>query len=161
MRQTELVEPGADPGSRPNRDSALHDEDGPSLELRKLVDDPPDRAQVGVARVERRRADTNEHDTGGGECLLRVERVAEPLAVSRKQLFELRLVNRHVPPPERADPLRVDVTDDDLVAELSEAAGRDEADPSCAEYADRLLCRHVQEFSGVRLVSTRATPAGI
>ena len=48
-----------------------------------------------------------------------------------------RLVDRHLAALERLDLLGHDVARPDLVAELGEAGGRDQADPADADYADR------------------------
>ena len=53
--------------------------------------------------------------------------------VAREQLLESRLVDRDLAARERLDPLGNDVPDDDLVAQLREARGSDEAYPAGAD----------------------------
>ena len=107
----------------------------PLLERRQLVDHAPDRGQVCVARVGRRRADADE-EHGRVDHVVELEREGQALAVALQQLLEARLVERHAARLQRLDPLRHDVADHDLVAELCEAGARDETDPAGPEDAD-------------------------
>ena len=122
--------PGAD------RHRALHRQDDAPLDLRQLVDDRPDRREVGVARVRRRRAHRDVDDVGAVERLVDLGREAKPLAVALEQLVEPLLVDRHLAAAQRVDPLLDDVADDDVVAEVGEAGAGDEADVAGAEDRD-------------------------
>ena len=89
--------------------------------------------QIGVPRVGRRSADGHERELGAVEGLGNVEREPDPLGVASEELLEAGLVDRHTARAELLDPLRKDVTDDDLVAQVGEARAGDEADVAGAE----------------------------
>ena len=63
----------------------------------------------------------------------------QALGVLRDQLGQAGLVDRHLAARERLDLLGQDVARPDLVAELGEAGGGDQADPADADDADRFL----------------------
>jgi hypothetical protein len=66
-----VVEPVAHGAARSDRDGALHRDDDPPVDLRELVDDGPDRGEIGVAGVRRRRADRDVDDVGAVDGLAR------------------------------------------------------------------------------------------
>ena len=127
-RRTHLL-PGAD------RDGALHHEQRPLVGGGQLVDDPPDGAQIGIAGVRGRRPDTDEEDAAFSQ-VLHLDGEGEPFAVLRQQFLDPGLVERHTSGLERLDPLRKDVADDHVVAELGEARAGDEPDPARPENPD-------------------------
>jgi hypothetical protein len=133
VAEAAVVEPRAHLGARPHRHGALHHDDRPALQLRQLVDDRPDRGQVGVARVRRRRADGDEHELGALDRLRHVERVAQAPAVPLQELVEPRLVDRHLPRLQRLDLRGVDVAHRHVVPEVRQARGGDEAHVAGAE----------------------------
>ena len=120
-----------------HRHGALHDERVVGR-VAQLVDHALDAREVGVARVGRRRVDAAEQQPGVLEHLAHVGREVQPLGVLLHQLGQAGLVDRHLAARERLDLLGHDVARPDLVAELGEAGGRDEADPAHADDADRL-----------------------
>ena len=131
-----VVQPMAHPAAGTHRDRALHHDDAAPIDRRQLVDHRPDRGEIGVARVRRRRADRDVDEVGAVDRLADVTREAEPLGVPRDQLREAGLVDRHLAAPEGRDPLGQDVADDDRVPELGEAGTGDEADVAGTEDCD-------------------------
>ena len=69
----------------PDGDGGLHREDLPPLDPREILERGPHERQVGVAGVGRRCLDADEDDVGGGE-LVRIERVADAIAVALEHL---------------------------------------------------------------------------
>ena len=141
--------------ARPDRDGALHHDDGTAGQVgRKLVDDRPDGAQVGIARLGRRRADGDEEEVRPGHRLLDVEREPDALARSARGPHRGRARRSG---PRRAwsalDALGDDVPDDDLVPEVGEAGPGDEADVAGPEHAD--LGHAPRSTSGERLKALR------
>ena len=104
----------------------------------QLLDHGADPREVGVAGAGRRRVDADEEQPGRVEQLAHLGREGEPLGVALEQLSEARLVDRHLAAGERLDLLGDDVARDHRVAELGEAGGGDQADPSDPDHADRL-----------------------
>ena len=148
VREPARVEGGAHLLAGADRDGALHHEQHALLERRQLVDHRPDRRQVGVAGVGRRRADADEEDRRIGD-VVEVEREGEALAVALEQLLEAGLVQRHAAGLKCLDSLGHDVADDDLVAQLGEAGAGHEPDPAGPEDADfRLHGRGAYRGSG-------------
>src|SRR5439155_13331279 len=139
VREAAALERGAHLLARPDRDRRLHDEDHAAVEGRELVDRRPDGGEVGVAGVGRRRPDADEQRVAGGE-LRRVEGEGEPFAVPLEQLGQAGLVDGHAAVAKRLDPLRQDVADHDLVAQLRERAARDQTHPAGTEDPD---LRHI------------------
>ena len=136
MREAARVElvPHLLAGADGNR--ALHDDDRALLELGQLVEHPPDRGEVCIAGMRRRGRHGDEGDARSVEDVRDVERVANALAVCGQELGEPRLEDRHAPGLELGDPLRHDVANDDLVAEVGEASCGHEADPASADDAE-------------------------
>ena len=128
-----LVEAVADPRAGADRHRALHHQHGRTFERGELVDDGPDRGEVGVAGVRRRCADGDVEEVGAGDRLGDVERVGEPVGVPAQQLVEPRLVDRDVAGAQPLDPLGEDVANDDVVTELGEARAGHETDVTGAE----------------------------
>jgi len=93
-----------------------------------------------LAGVGRRRVDGDVDELGALERLTDVEREHEPFAIPLQQLFEARLVDRHLPRLEPGDLLRDDVADDDVVAQLGEAGAGDQANVARAEDRDPGAC---------------------
>ena len=124
------MRPGAD------RNRALHHDDAAPVDRRQLVDHRPHGREIGVAGVGGRRADRDVDEVGAVDRLADVGREREALAVSRDQLLEAGLVDRHLAALQRRDALGDDVADDDRVAELGEAGTGDEADVAGAEDGD-------------------------
>ncbi len=120
----------------PDRHGALHHDDRPSLELRKVVEDGPDRREVGVAGVGRRRPHADVEELGIAGRLVRIDRERESLPVPLDQLGQARLVERDPAGAQRVDLLRGDVADHDRVPELGEAGAGDESDPAGPEDPD-------------------------
>ena len=139
--------------ARPDRDGALHDDDRATGQVDgKLVDDRPDRAQVGVAGLGRRRPDGDEEEVRPGHRLLDVERESDALGIPLEHLVEARLVDRDLACLQPLDPLGDDVADHDLVPEICEARARHEADVAGPEHAD---LGHAPRLLGERLKALR------
>ncbi len=128
-----IVQPVSHRAASPDRHSALHRDDDPPLDLWKLVDDRPDRGQISVAGVRRRRPHRDVDDVGVLDCLGDVQREGEPFAVPLEHVVEARLVDRHATGAQSVDLRGDDVADHDIVTELGEARTRDEADVARAE----------------------------
>ncbi len=131
-----LVEAVAHPCSGADRHGALHHEHGGTVERGELVDDRPDRREIGVAGVGRRRADGDVEEVGAGDRLGDIERVGEPLGVPAQQLVEPGLVDRHLARAQLLDSLGENVANDDVVPELGEARAGHETDVTRAEDSD-------------------------
>ncbi len=136
--ETTLVEPVPHLLPRPHRHRALHHDDDAAVDLRQLVDHRPDRRQVGIAGVGRRRADGHEDDVRAVDGLGDVRREREALTVAGDDLLQARLVDRHFAATECVDAGDQDVAKHHLVAELREARAGDETDVSGAEDNDAL-----------------------
>jgi hypothetical protein len=115
-----------------------------TLDTREIVESAPDKGEIRVARVGRRRLDADEERVRTGE-VGGVERVADALAVPRQDIRQVRLVEGQPAGPERVDTFCDDVAHDHLVPELGEAAAGDEADPARTEDADRSRFRQDRE----------------
>ena len=76
LAQPPLVEAVAHLEARADRDRALHHDDAAPVDRRQLVDHRPDRREVGVARVGRRRADRDVDEVGAVDRLADVAREA-------------------------------------------------------------------------------------
>ena len=126
----------ADALARADRDGALHHEHDPARIGGQLVDDRPDRREVCVAGVRRRRPDGDVDELGPVDRLANVEREEQPLAVLFEQLVQARLVDRDSAVAQRVDLRLVDVADRHVVSELREARARDQADVTSAEDCD-------------------------
>jgi hypothetical protein len=131
-----LVEPMTDGAAGAHRDGALHRQDDAAVDARELVDDRPDRGQIGVPGAGGRRADRDVDHVGSFDRLLDLRREGEPLPVALEQLVEPVLVDRELPSAQGVDLLGDDVAHDDVVPELGEAGTRDEADVAGAEDRD-------------------------
>ena len=136
LAQPPLVEAVAHLEARAHRNRALHDDDAAPVDGRQLVDHCPHRGEIGVAGVGGRRADGDVDEVGAVDRLADVGGKAKALAVSRDQLLEARLVDRHLAALQGRDALRDHVPDDDRVAELGEAGTGDEADVAGTEDGD-------------------------
>ncbi len=99
--------------------------------------DRVDGAEVGVARVGRRRSDGDEQQPRVLERVAELGREVQALAVAADELREARLVDRDLARAQPLDLLRVDVDAAHLGPELGEAGGGDEADVAGADDADR------------------------
>ena len=131
------VEPRAHALTRPDRDGALHHEQRAARDaVRDLVHHRPDGAEVGVARVGRRRPDGDVEEVRAGDRLRHVERERDPVAAALEHLVEPRLVDRNLARLQRLDPLGQDVAHDDLVAEIRKARAGDETDVPGPEDCD-------------------------
>jgi hypothetical protein len=135
VRQAARVEGGAHLLAGADRHGALH-HDRRLQVLRQLVDDRPDRREVGVARVGRRRAHGDVEELRALDSLADVEREREPLPVALDHLVEAGLIDRHLAAAQPLDPLRDHVAQDHVVAEVGEACPGDEADVPGAEDRD-------------------------
>ena len=62
----------------------------------------------------------------------------QPVAICGQQVRQPLFVNRDDVRAQPPDPFLVDVANEDVVAQLGEAGGGDETDPSCAHDADRI-----------------------
>ena len=136
LRKAAVVQPPAYPQPRSDRHGALHYDNAAPLDRRQLVDHGPDGREVGIARVGRRRADCDIDEVGVSDRLGDVDGERQALGIPRDQLLESGLIDWNLTAPERRDPLGEDVTDDDRVAELSQAGPGDEADVAGAEDRD-------------------------
>jgi hypothetical protein len=109
----------------------------------QVVEDALNARQVGVARVGGWSVHADEQQPSVLEHLRHVGGEVQPLGVLGDQLGQARLVDRHLAAAQRVDLGGHDVARPDLVPELREAGGRDEANPANADDADRfLLFRH-------------------
>ena len=98
--------------------------------------------------------------TGAGRTsstLRHLGREGQPLGVALQQLVDAGLVDRHLAPAQRPSILRrVDVHRDDLVAELGEARGGDEADPAHPDHADWSFAAHRRTYRRLVAMATRS-----
>ena len=99
-------------------------------------DDRAHGAEVGVARVRRRRADRDEQQPRVRERVGDLRREVQPLAVLGDHLGQAGLVDRDLTGLQPRDLVRIDVDAEDLAAEVREAGGRDQADIAGADDAD-------------------------
>ena len=93
--------------------------------------------EVGVARRRRRRVDGDEEDVAALEQDVVGGREREPGGVVGDELLEAGLVDGHVTALEPGDLGLVDVHAHDVVPEVGEAHGRDEADVPGTDDPDR------------------------
>ena len=137
-REPACVESRPDRGPGPDGNGALHNHDRPlDVEVaRELVDHGPDRRQVSVSRVRRRRSHRDEEELGALDRLRDVEGEGHALAVALDELLEARLEDRHPALVEHGDPILEHIAQNDFVTELREAGTGDEADVSGAEDRD-------------------------
>ena len=136
LLEAALVEAVAHPEAGSDRHGALHHDDAVPVDRRQLVDHRPDRGEIGVAGVGRRRADRDVDELGAVDRLGDVQGEADPVGVPRDQLGQSGLVDRHLAALEGRDPIGEHVANDDRVAEVGEAGPRDEADVPGAENRD-------------------------
>ena len=108
-----LGEDALDRRAGPDRHRRLHDE-RVVVGGRHGLDDRMDGAQVGVARVRRRRPDRDEQQLRALERVGQLRREVHPLAVLRDDLREAGLVDGDLAALQAVDLVHVDVDADDL-----------------------------------------------
>jgi hypothetical protein len=112
-----------------------------------------DGGEVRVARVGRRRADGDEQQPGVLERVREVGGEVQPPAVALHQLGQAGLPDRDAALLEALDLRLVDVDAPDVVAELGEAGGGDQADVARADDPDRLSVRGMAHERSLRVSS--------
>ena len=116
-----------------------------------------DGGEVRVAGVGRRRADGHEQQPGVLERVGDVGREVQAIAVALDELGEARLPDRDPALLEALDLGLVDVDAPDVVAQLGEAGGGDQADVAGPDDPDGLSVRELAHARPIRVSSPGAS----